>query len=54
MPYFPRRSNLIQREFENSLQYKLPKATTKDEKRKMIGETNPLFYALILRNKGKV
>jgi len=54
MPYFPRRSNVIQDAFNKSLQGRLPKAKTADEKRKMISETNPLFYALIPRNKGKV
>ena len=54
MPHFPRRSNVIQDSFNRSLQGRLPKAKTAEEKRKMISETNPLFYALIPRNKGKV
>jgi hypothetical protein len=50
----PRGKNLIQDAFNKSLQGRLPKANTADEKRKMISETNPLFYALMSHNKGKV
>lgn len=46
MPYFPRRPNVLKTAFEQSLQNKLTKATNATEKRKMIEETNPLFYVL--------